>query len=59
MSKVLTLAEAAKFLRVHPSTIYRLLKQRELSGFRVGSDYRFTQEALEAWMKDRENVQGS
>jgi excisionase family DNA binding protein len=53
------LAEAAKFLRVHPSTIYRLLKQRELSGFRVGSDYRFTQEALEVWMKNRENLQQS
>jgi excisionase family DNA binding protein len=57
VSKVLTLAEAAKFLRVHPSTIYRLLKQRDLSDFRVGSDHHFTQEAMEVWMKDRENLQ--
>jgi excisionase family DNA binding protein len=51
METVLTLAEAAAFLRVHPSTVYRLLKQGAIPAFKLGSDWRFTREAIEAWMR--------
>jgi excisionase family DNA binding protein len=53
MNTILTLSEVARFLRVHPSTVYRLLKHQDIPAFRVGSDYRFTQEAIESWMKKR------
>lgn len=43
---VLTIKEAAAALRCHPSTIYRLLKAHKLTGFRVGSDWRFTPQHL-------------
>jgi excisionase family DNA binding protein len=51
MSTTLTLPEVARFLRVHPSTIYRLLKQHDIRAFRVGYDWRFTQETVESWTK--------
>ncbi len=38
---VLTLTELADYLRVHPSTIYRLLGGSSLPCFRVGTDWRF------------------
>ena len=48
-AKVLTVREVSEYLRVHPSTIYRLLRQRQLPAFRVGSDWRFNVEAIDRW----------
>jgi excisionase family DNA binding protein len=53
MATVLTLAEVAQFLRVHPSTVYRLLKQGAIPAFKLGSDWRFTRGAIESWTKER------
>ena len=36
MATVLTLEETAEFLKVHPSTIYRLLKNRTIPAFKIG-----------------------
>jgi excisionase family DNA binding protein len=36
---VLTVEEVARYLHVHKSTIYRLLRQKELPAFKVGSDW--------------------
>jgi excisionase family DNA binding protein len=52
--KVLTLGELAEYLRVHPSTLYRLLKKGQLPSFKIGSDWRFNVEAIDEWcMKQR------
>ncbi|MGO9603704.1 MAG: helix-turn-helix domain-containing protein [Candidatus Binataceae bacterium] len=48
-SKVLTVAELAEYLRVHRSTIYRLLKALKLPAFRIGSDWRFNREQIDEW----------
>jgi excisionase family DNA binding protein len=48
-SRVLTVQEVSTYLRVHPSTIYRMLKKNQLPAFRVGSDWRFTVEAIDKW----------
>jgi excisionase family DNA binding protein len=47
--KVLTVREVAEYLKVHPATIYRLIKSRGLPGFKVGSDWRFNIESIERW----------
>jgi excisionase family DNA binding protein len=49
MANVLTLPEVADYLRVHPSTIYRLLKQQRIPAFKMGSDWRFNQESIDQW----------
>ncbi len=36
--EVFTIRELSEYLRVHPTTIYRLLRQGRLPGFRVGSN---------------------
>jgi excisionase family DNA binding protein len=46
---ILTVDELAKYLRVHKSTIYRLLKRRELPAFKIGSDWRFNAKQIDKW----------
>jgi excisionase family DNA binding protein len=48
-AKVLTVNELADYLRVHRSTIYRLLKKGQLPGFKIGSDWRFNVEVIDDW----------
>ncbi len=48
-SSVLTVQEVSSYLRVHSSTVYRMLKKNQLPAFRVGSDWRFTVEAIDIW----------
>ena len=48
-NNVFNVNELADYLRVHRSTIYRLLKQGKLPAFRVGSDWRFNRESIDKW----------
>jgi excisionase family DNA binding protein len=47
--KVLRVSELCSYLRVHRSTIYRLLKRGQIPGFKIGSDWRFNLEAIDRW----------
>jgi len=58
MAPVLTVQNVAEYLHVHPSTIYRLLKKRQLPAFKVGSDWRFNREAIDRWRADAERNRG-
>ncbi len=49
--RVLTVRELGEYLRVHPSTVYRLLRSSQLPAFRIGSDWRFNVEAIEQWCR--------
>jgi len=53
-ARILTLENVAQYLRVHPSTIYRLLKKRQLPAFKVGRDWRFNLESIDRWRTDAE-----
>jgi excisionase family DNA binding protein len=35
---------------VHRSTVYRLLRNKEIPAFKIGSDWRFHQEAINDWL---------
>lgn len=48
-AKVITIGELSEYLRVHRSTLYRLLKKGQLPGFKIGSDWRFNVEAIDRW----------
>jgi excisionase family DNA binding protein len=49
--EIFTIKELSEHLRVHPTTIYRLLRQGRLPGFRVGSNWRFNRATIEEWEK--------
>jgi excisionase family DNA binding protein len=50
---LLTLEQVANYLNVHKFTVYRLLGQR-LPAFKVGNQWRFKQEMIEAWLMKNE-----
>ena len=54
IAPVLTVRDLSNYLRIHPSTVYRLLKTGQLPAFRVGSDWRFNREEIDRWRFERE-----
>jgi excisionase family DNA binding protein len=52
-AKLLTVGELASKLRCHPATIYRLVKQNKLPGFRVGADWRFSSLVIDNWIAEQ------
>jgi len=53
-ASILTLENVAAYLRVHPSTIYRMLKRKQLPAFKIGRDWRFNVESIDRWRADAE-----
>ena len=51
MHEILTLSEVAAWLKVHPISIYRLLRKRAIPAFKVGSDWRFVARDLDLWLE--------
>jgi excisionase family DNA binding protein len=49
---VLTIGEVAEMLRVHPTTVYRLLKRGDIPGFKIGGNWRVSVNALDRWMSE-------
>jgi excisionase family DNA binding protein len=45
----MTQRDVSAYLRVHPSTIYRLLKRHQIPAFQLGSDWRFDSEMMDTW----------
>lgn len=54
MECVMKLDEVARYLRVHRSTVFRLLKRKDLPGFKMGSDWRFNLESIDHWLEEAE-----
>jgi excisionase family DNA binding protein len=55
MPRVMTVKELSEYLRVHPSTVYKLLRHGEVPAFRVGSDWRFNAEVIDRWCLKQNN----
>lgn len=53
---LLTLQEVAHYLRINKFTLYRLIVQRKIPAFKVGSQWRFSKNVIEAWLRKNENV---
>jgi excisionase family DNA binding protein len=51
LSRILTVREVSEYLRVHRTTIYRLLRLKQIPGFLVGSDWRFDIDAIDHWSR--------
>jgi excisionase family DNA binding protein len=53
LPRVMTVKELSDYLRVHPSTVYKLLRRGDLPGFRIGTDWRFNAEVIDRWCLER------
>lgn len=50
-SPVMSLAEAAKFLRLPAKTVVRLVDEQGLPGRKIGKEWRFLRAAIERWLE--------
>ena len=55
MKEIMTPREAAEYLSVHVRTIYRLAKNGEIPGRKVGGSWRFKRDALDEWLSWKED----
>jgi excisionase family DNA binding protein len=55
IKEIMTPREAAHYLSVHVRTIYRLAKNREIPGRKVGGSWRFRKNALDEWVSGIKN----
>lgn len=55
-SEFLTAEEVAEFLRLPLSTVYKLVQDKKLPGFKVGKHWRFRREAFHEWIKQQESI---
>lgn len=54
-TQIMTPKEAAKYLGFHLVTIYRLLKKQEIPATKIGGQWRFKKDVLDAWLMNRMN----
>jgi excisionase family DNA binding protein len=52
--EIMTVDDLAEYLKVHYSTVYRLLKRSDLPGFRLGSDWRFRRAEIDRWIAQQQ-----
>ena len=57
MNQIMTVRELSEYLRVHPTTVYRLLKLGKLPAFKVGSDWRFNSESIDRWRSEQDTFE--
>ncbi len=50
--RILDINEAAKFLKISPDTLYNLAKRRQVPHKRLGRQYRFHLDGLDAFVRD-------
>ena len=48
--------QIARYLNVNKFTVYRLVTEKKIPGFKVGNQWRFKQEMIDAWMMARSNM---
>ena len=51
--EVLTVKEVSDLLRVHPSTLYRLIRHGKIPSFQIGADWRFLKHRVVRWMAEQ------
>jgi excisionase family DNA binding protein len=52
---VMTVREVAEYLKVAPSTVYRLARQGEVPGRKIGGAWRFSRRTIDAWIDRQGN----
>ena len=53
-SEFLTAEEVAEYLRLPLSTVYKLVQDKRLPGFKVGKHWRFRKDTIQKWIKEQE-----
>ena len=58
-TEFLTAEEVAEYLRLPLSTVYKLVQDKRLPGFKVGKHWRFRKETIQRWIVEKEGLSGN
>jgi len=53
--RLMTIAEVAKYLRIHKSTVYRMVRKGLIPGGKIGNQWRFRKDVIDQWLSEKEN----
>ncbi len=53
---LLTTAQIAQYLKVDKFTVYRLVTQKKMPAFKVGSQWRFKKKMIDKWLMKNSNI---
>ena len=48
--EIFNVASLARYLHCHRATVYRLLREKKIPAFKLGSDWRFMRSAIDDWI---------
>jgi excisionase family DNA binding protein len=54
LKKILTINEIAEYLKVHPMTVYKYVKEGKIPAFKIGKSWRIQKDSIQKWMGDNE-----
>ena len=49
----MTVKQLAEYLQINEKLIYRLIKEKDLPGFRLGYEWRFKKSDIDKWIEKR------
>ena len=52
--RIMTAPEVAEYLRIHLSTLYKLVRKHQIPAFKMGTEIRFDRDVIEKWIIDRQ-----
>ncbi|MBI9047768.1 MAG: helix-turn-helix domain-containing protein [Anaerolineaceae bacterium] len=55
-SEFFTAEEVANYLRLPLSTVYKLVQENKIPGFKIGKHWRFRKIKFEEWIKEQESI---
>jgi excisionase family DNA binding protein len=51
--QVMDIKELSEYLGIGKSKIYSLIRQKKIPASRIGRQYRFSKEVIDAWLKEK------
>ena len=55
--RIMTIEELAKYLRLHKSTVYRMVRQGEIPSSKIGNQWRFRKDVIDTWLSNKEHIE--
>jgi excisionase family DNA binding protein len=53
---LITIQQAAQYLNINRFTVYRMIAKRRIPAFKVGNQWRFKQEMIDAWLAEHSTM---
>ncbi len=55
--RIMTVYEVSRYLRVHVSSVYRMLEVNKIPSFKIGGLWRFRKDAIDKWIAQKEKTE--